>query len=93
LLFLRYLPYTPLARNSRSGAIRAGRIPGLVRLADMSRTERKCVEPSRDGSAGKMVLRPFEGFAAWTGDLIGDRWLEAEGGPEGAPDGAAVTPF
>jgi hypothetical protein len=62
-LLVRYLPYTPPVRNSRSGAMRARRIPGLVRLADMSRTERKCVEPSRDGSTVWMVSSLFEGFA------------------------------
>lgn len=62
-LLVRYLPYTPLARKSRSGSMRAGRFSGLVSLAEMSRTERKCVEPSRDGSTVWMVSSLFEGFA------------------------------
>ena len=45
-LLVGYLPYTPLTRTRRSGAMRAGRFAGLVRLADMSRSERKCIEPA-----------------------------------------------
>ena len=44
-LLAGYLLYTPLARMSRSDAMRAGQFPGLVRPADMSRTERKYAEP------------------------------------------------
>jgi hypothetical protein len=77
-LLAGYLPYTPLARQSRSGAIRAGRPPGPVRLADMPRTEGKYAEPGRVSATVAAVLILFECFA------VRGRRLDAGGGSGGA---------
>ena len=84
-LLVGYLLYTPLARKRRSDAMGADGYPGSGRLADMSRTERKCIEPAETGQLAQ-GSKPFARFAAAAGGFrCPPRRFDAGGRAGGTP--------